>query len=95
MAPDPRAVAQLVAGMAECLIEDIPGGADDVAHLAADCGPGCDAAALVDAAMWVAGHMLWLAATDAAEAADRSRRWRASVERIALQVDGLRRREGA
>lgn len=94
MAPDPRAVAQLVAGMAECLIEDTPGDADAVAHIAVDCGPCCDAAALIDAAMWVASHMLWLASADVVDA-DRSRRWVASVERLALQVDGLRRREGA
>jgi len=51
-------------------------------------------AVTVEEAMQLAADMLRRAAEDGPRHG-RSQRWRASVERLALQVDGLRTGEGA
>lgn len=76
------AVAALLAGMVRRIEEDT---GEEVAEGA---GP-VDAALLVDASLWMAQHLLWLAVADGPDAG-RSQRWVASAERLALQVDGLR-----
>lgn len=74
------AVAALLAGMVRCIEED---SGEEVAE-----GATPESAALVDAALRMARHLLWIAAANGADAG-RSERWVASVERLALQVEGL------
>lgn len=77
------AVDRLLDGMWNCIYED----AGAVVELQACPEP--TAEELVEAALWVAEHMLWLATTDGVDAG-RSERWRKAVERLAMKAGALR-----